>query len=234
MASNQYQYRSHIFSLSEVELAMHENLITCVIFGNEGNVQVNGKRAQLIGRIICIKPDVMHGVLIPEGGAEVLYLDGVKLPEDMAEFTVLDNRWADVPASFHRSDRQRIGALRKALGGRDICNEQIVLSIIERLYVNPLDRMTQEELAEYMGLDRTQALKTFKRITGQTFRRYKKWAATVSVTSSVCNNGIFIGHAGLDAGFSDAAHTARTAKEVFGLTPTDGANSLIGISTLLA
>ena len=91
--------------------------------------------------------------------------------------------------------------------------------------------MSQDELAKKLGLGRTQALRYFKRVTGQTFRRYKKWAASIAVTSSVFN-GQVIGHAGMDAGFSDAAHTSRTAKELFGLSPSNGVISLRGISTL--
>jgi methylphosphotriester-DNA--protein-cysteine methyltransferase len=92
--------------------------------------------------------------------------------------------------------------------------------------------MTQDELALNLGLERTQALKYFKSVTGQTFRRFKKWAASVTVTSFVFD-GQVIGQAGMDAGFSDAAHTSRTVKELFGLTPTDGVKSLRGIATLV-
>lgn len=213
---------------------MHENLSTCVIFGHKADVQVHGESERVSGRIVCIKPDVMHGVVVPEGGADVLYLDGVKLPSDYADFSSLDNAWADIPEAFHCADKKRFLELRRALDSDFSSNDQKILAVIERLYVHPLERMSQEELAQHLGMERTQALKLFKRVTGQTFRRFKKWAASVTVTSSVFNDGLIIGHAGLDAGFSDAAHTSRTAREVFGLTPTDGVNSLKGISTLLA
>jgi AraC-like DNA-binding protein len=80
-------------------------------------------------------------------------------------------------------------------------------------------------------MERSQALKYFKDTTGQTFRRFKKWTASVTVTKCVLG-GQIIAHAGLDAGFSDAAHTSRTARELFGLTPTAGIGSLRSITTL--
>ena len=234
MNSNKYRYRSHIFSLSKVALAMHENLITCVIFGKGKNVRVVGEKQEISGSIVCIKPDVMHGVFVPAEGAEVLYLDGVKLPKEQSDFILLDNQWADIPNAFFSQDHARINSLREALDASVKPSDPRVLAVIEQLFENPLERMSQEQLSEFMELERTQALKVFKRETGQTFRRFKKWAASVTLTSLVFNDGEIISHAGLDAGFSDAAHTTRTAREVFGLTPTEGASSLRGISTFIS
>lgn len=231
--SQQYtHYRSHMFSLAESELELHENLITCVIFSNKELVCVSDHSKRLKAKIICIKPDVNHRVSIPSGGAEILYFDGVKLNDDFADFESLDAQWEHIPAAFKKLEFDIIEKFRVFLNSGKTPVNLPILAVIEELYSSPLERMTQNELAEELGLERTQALKYFKSVTGQTFRRFKKWAATVTVTSSVFN-GQNVSLAGIDAGFSDAAHTSRTAREVFGLTPTSGASSLRNITTLV-
>lgn len=230
--SNEYtHFRSHMFSLGESELELHENLITCVIFSNEELVSVSNDKAEISAKIICIRPDVNHRVSIPSGGAEIIYFDGVKLRDDFADFEALNIEWAHIPEAFNNTDYSSIEEFRVFLDCEKTPPNHPILAVIDELYSSSLDRMSQDELSEKLGLERTQALKYFKSVTGQTFRRFKKWAASVTVTSSVFK-GQIIGTAGIDAGFSDAAHTSRTAREVFGLTPTSGANSLRGIVSI--
>lgn len=221
-----------MFSLSQTKLEMHENLITCIIFCKQDCIHVGDSKTDIKAPIVCIKPNVEHWVLIPESGAEILYLDGVKLHHDFDNFQTLSNDWQSIPESFYNEEHQAIESFRTFLNRDTEMPNQPILDVIEALYTTPLNRMTQDELAAKLGLERTLALKYFKSVTGQTFRRFKKWAASVTVTASVFN-GEIIGHAGIDAGFADAAHTSRTAKELFGLTPTDGVGSLRGISTLV-
>ena len=152
--------------------------------------------------------------------------------DDFDDFQPLSNDWQSIPESFYNKQHLAIENFRTFLNRDTEMPNQPISEVIEALYAMPLNRMTQDELAANLGLERTLALKYFKDVTGQTFRRFKKWAASVTVTSSVFN-GQIIGHAGIDAGFSDAAHTSRTARELFGLTPTAGVNSLRGISTLI-
>jgi AraC-like DNA-binding protein len=221
-----------MFSLSATELAMHENLMTCVIFGTENVVRVSNGTTDVTAEIICIKPNVFHRVFIPDGGADVLYLDAVKLHHNFANFEALSRDWSNIPEDFKNGDHNAIAAFRDFLDTEKVAPTRHIFDVIEELYSTPLNRMTQDELALNLGLERTQALKYFKSVTGQTFRRFKKWAASVTVTSFVFD-GQVIGQAGMDAGFSDAAHTSRTVKELFGLTPTDGVKSLRGIATLV-
>ncbi|MDT0596054.1 AraC family transcriptional regulator [Glaciecola petra] len=231
--SQQYtHYRSHMFSLAESELELHENLITCVIFSNNELVCVSNDNKELKAKIICIKPGVNHRVSIPAGGAEILYFDGVNLSANFTAFESLESEWEHIPAAFKKYEFDIIESFRIFLNGGKTSPNLPILAVIEELYSSPLDRMTQDKLAEKLGLERTQALKYFKSVTGQTFRRFKKWAASVTVISNVFN-GQNISLAGIDAGFSDAAHTSRTARELFGLTPSSGANSLRNITTLV-
>ncbi len=226
------QFRSHLFSMSQTKLALHENFMVCVIFCERGSIRVADKNIEVEGSIICIKPDRYHSVVIPQGGAEILYLDGVKLPDNQDDFTQLCNDWTYIPEAFHNKEHCKIDTFRNYLNAKEVVPDKTLLTILEELYTSPLNRMTQDELAIKLGLERSQALKYFKDVTGQTFRRFKKWAASISVTSNVFQ-GQIIGHAGIDAGFSDAAHISKTAKALFGITPSVGINSLRNISTLV-
>lgn len=220
-----------MFSLSQTRLDEHENLITCIIFANQEPVVVESIGEQLSAKIVCIKPDVNHKVFIPASGAEILYLDGVKLHQHFKDFESLSNKWQAIPSAFYDSDHDTLEAFKRYLDRENSAPNYPIINVIEELYQNPFSRMTQSELANRLCLERTQALKYFKSVTGQTFRRFKKWSAMITVTSDVLN-GQIISHAGLDAGFSDAAHATRSAKELFGLTPTNGVNCLKRLTTL--
>lgn len=186
-----------MFSLSQTKLEMHENLITCIIFCQQGCIHVGDAKTDTKAPIVCIKPNVEHWVLIPESGAEILYLDGVKLRDDFDDFQPLSNDWQSIPESFYNKQHLAIENFRTFLNRDTEMPNQPISEVIEALYAMPLNRMTQDELAANLGLERTLALKYFKDVTGQTFRRFKKWAASVTVTSSVFN-GQIIGHAGID------------------------------------
>lgn len=60
----------------------------------------------------------------------------------------------------------------------------------------------------------------------------RRLPASLTATSFVFN-GQVIEQAGIDAGFSDAAHTSWSVQELLGLTPTDGVKGHRGIATLV-
>jgi len=225
-------FRTHLFSLDATEIALHKNLMTCVIFGRSNPVYVGNEQAKIEADIVCIKPDILHRVIVGEGGAEVMFLDGVQLSTAQANFEKVDQTWQHVPEAFNALDYKTIADFRQNLDGNGAPPDPQILEIVEELYSSPLNRMSQDELSTRLGLERTQALRHFKAVTGQTFRKFKKWAASVAVTHSA-HQGQEIGIAGIDAGFSDASHTTRTAGEVFGLTPTHGLDNLRNVSTLV-
>lgn len=74
-------------------------------------------------------------------------------------------------------------------------------------------------------------MRHFKATTGQTFRKFKIWAAMMCAVDAA-HNGEKIGLAGIQAGLSDAAHLTRTAATLFGITPTQGLSGLSGFTSM--
>lgn len=220
-----------MFSIGAAEIAPHKNLMPCVIFGRGNPVCVVNEQHKTEADIVCIKPGVLHRVEVRDGGAEIIYLDGVHLSASQADCASMNLAWRDIPDAFYASDRDAIGEFRKALDVNGVPSDPHVMRIVEELYSYPLNRLSQDELAVRLGLERTQALRHFKWTTGQTFRGFKRWAASVALVKSA-HRGLAIGLAGIDAGFSDAAHTSRTVVEIFGLTPTAGLRTLRSVSDL--
>lgn len=230
MVSLTPSFRNHLFSFEAAELAMHKNLMTCVIFGRTQPVLVTNGQLELEADIVCIKPDIFHRVSIREGGAEIMYLDGISLPDSTDIFEHIDISKKHMPDALKMDNHQAVTDFRRELEGERLLPDPIIMEIVEQLYTGSHERMSQEVLSQKLGLERTQALRHFKRNTGQTFRKFKIWAAVLTAAHNAFS-GEQIGLAGADAGFSDAAHTARTAMATFGMTPTMGLKRLTMMST---
>jgi AraC-like DNA-binding protein len=220
-----------MFSFGQGRLEMHKNLMTCVIIGHKRSVCVADDIQSIEADIICIKPGVGHSVAVQAGGADIYYFDGLRLPETAPSFIGLNPEWRALRFAFDDRDHTTVEAFRQTLVAQKPPPDQGVMGIVSDLYSRPFERLPQTELAQRLGLERTQALRHFKATTGQTFRKFKIWAAMVAAARSAYG-GERIGLAGIEAGFSDAAHLARTAKQTFGLTPTDGIAGLKNIQTL--
>lgn len=233
MPSNAPAFRNHKFSFAKGELGLHENLMTCVIVGCKGQVLVSDDREQTEAYAICIKPDVIHRVVIPEGGAEIVYLDGVQQVANAPKFGELPEAWQGLPKAIQTRDHIALAAYRKLLNRNDTPSDAGVMRIVERLYKDPFERLSQLDLAHALQLERTLAMRHFKSTTGQTFRKFKIWAAMMCAVDAAYN-GEKIGLAGIQAGFSDAAHLTRTASTLFGITPTQGLSGLRGFTTITA
>ncbi len=231
MSNPVYSFHNHRFSFATGALALHQNLMTCVIVGRNYPVTVSNDHDWLTAQIICIKPGVPHRVTVPEGGAEIVYLDGIQLAAAQSAFAPLSPEWRALPDAFEARDHTAISVFRDLLNTDHTPPDPDVMKVVHALYTEPFTRLSQSDLADALYLERTQALRHFKATTGQTFRRFKIWAAIVSATRSA-HQGEQIGLAGIETGFSDAAHLARTASTVFGVTPTAGLSGLTGIVTL--
>ena len=143
----------------------------------------------------------------------------------------LTSEWRGLARAFDLQDFAALNTFRSRLEQDRLPPDQSVMEIVKELYLAPFTRLSQTDLASALGLERTQALRHFKATTGQTFRRFKIWAAFVAATRSA-HAGERIDHAGIEAGFADAAHLARTAGIVFGVTPTVGLSGLKAIETM--
>lgn len=231
MHTNPPRFHNHRFCFAQGSLALHKNLMSCVIIGREKPVHVADESSGFDSLVICIKPNITHCVEVGAGGADIYYFDGLRLPKDAPNISALDPKWNALQSAFDEKDLAALGEYRHLLEGQQSPPDPAVMKIVQDLYARPLDRLSQTDLADCLGLERTQALRHFKATTGQTFRKFKIWAALVAATRSAFA-GEKIGLAGVEAGFSDAAHTTRTAMQIFGLTPTDGISGLIKMQTV--
>ncbi len=224
-------FRTHMFSMGETHLKMHKNNTSCVIFSRDLPLNVSNDESEVEAHIVSIRPNVLHRASIGSEGADVLYFDGIQYEDRKPDFERLDKEWALIPNAMRRQDYRTVEAFREFLGYDNYSGSIQMVNVIDELYSDPFIRMSQDDLAERLGLERTQALRFFKTVTGQSFRKFKKWAGLIAA-SHMANRGDSIGLAAIDAGFSDAAHISRTAKEVFGLTPTIALSTLTSLITL--
>lgn len=227
-----HSFHNHLFAFDEGNLAMHENLMPCIIVGKQHPVFVSNDTQHIEADVICITPGLAHRVAVRRGGADIIYLDGVDLAHSKAPFCQLSSDWRALPAAFEPQDHRKVAEFRANLDASSGPRDQSVMRIVSRLYDDPFTRLSQMDLAQALTLERSQALRHFKATTGQTFRKFKIWTGIVAATR-MAMGGSQIGHAGVEAGFSDAAHLTRTASSVFGTTPTKGLSGLIGMQTLI-
>lgn len=225
MAAMRNEFRNHLFTFDEGELQRHENLMPCVIVGIRNPVVVVTDNESSKAEVTWIRPGVPHRVSFGPGGAEIMYLDGVRFDTTSPEIGVLSQDWRTLPECFESRNHEVMLEFRIKLEGKNTPPDPTVMTIVKRLYDDPFLRLSQDELARELGLERTQALRHFKATTGQTFRKFKIWAGILAAAHAGFNGEKF-GIAGISSGFSDGAHLARTAGEVFGITPTQGLSGL--------
>jgi methylphosphotriester-DNA--protein-cysteine methyltransferase len=94
-----------------------------------------------------------------------------------------------------------------------------VAEAIRAIYADPMQRMSQGELARCLGMERTRALRCFKTATGQTFRELKTRSA-LQYAAQRMSVGALVRTAAMDAGFADTAHPSRVFHRGFGLAPS--------------
>ena len=81
----------------------------------------------------------------------------------------------------------------------------------------PAENIPLADLAAVAELSKPRLLHLFKDNTGVPIRRYRLWERMRQVSKAV-GRGANLTDAALSAGFSDSAHLARAAREMFGLS----------------
>ena len=92
-----------------------------------------------------------------------------------------------------------------------------VARIAAMIRETPAENIPIAELAAAAELSEPRLLHLFKDNTGVPIRRYRLWERMRQVSRSVVR-GANLTDAALSAGFSDSAHLARAAREMFGLS----------------
>jgi AraC-like DNA-binding protein len=201
------------------KLAAHANAVTCVLIGRTGPLRLECDGRRTDGEIVLVRPGVVHGVVLAERGADVLYLNGLAFPFEAPLAQALDGALSQLAADAMRGDRSATQELRARLIARAPRLPTGIAEVVRAIYADPMQRMPQGELARRLRMDRTRALRCFKAATGQTFRDFKRWFA-LQHASRLMAEGALVRTAAMDAGFADTAHLSRVFRRGFGLTPS--------------
>jgi AraC-like DNA-binding protein len=199
-------------------LSAHRNPVTCLLSGLDRPLIVLAGGERIEADMVMIRPDIEHSVEIC-GRARVLYFDGLAFPFDSAVASRLPRRFNSLATDALEGSVDATWELRHRLADHEeLCPPEIA-KIVEDIISDPMDRMSQIELANRIGMERTRALRSFKRATGMTFRAFKNWAGVQAAAREIAR-GELVRTAALDAGFSDSAHLTRSFRIAFGTTPS--------------
>jgi AraC-like DNA-binding protein len=201
------------------KLGAHANAVTCVLLGRTGPLRLECAGRRVDGDVVLVRPGVVHAVALAERGADVLYLNGLAFPFDAPLAQVLDGVLSHLAADALRGDRGAMHELRARLTTRAPRLPTGIAEVVRAIYADPMQRMSQRELALRMHMERTRALRCFKAATGQTFRDFKRWSA-LQHAAQLMVEGALVRTAAMDAGFADTAHLTRVFRQGFGLTPS--------------
>jgi AraC-like DNA-binding protein len=210
-------YRNSLYQFVAGDLAAHCNPVTCVLHGKDRPLVVKHGKERVHGGIVLIRPGVEHRVEIG-GAARVLYLNGLDFPSDSQLADVLRGRLEQLAMSALDGDASAQYELRERLSRRQTPCSPAVAEVARAIGADPMLRMTQDELAKRLSMERTRALRAFKAETGMTFRGFKRWVGLQAATRRIAE-GDLVRNAAMDGGFSDTAHLTRTFKAFFGITP---------------
>ena len=210
------------FPVGTRALAPHANPVTAVLAGRMGSLRLDRGGLCVEGDLLLVRPGIVHGVALAERGADVLYLNGLAFPSDAPLAQALEGPLARVAREALDGDASAVAELRDRLAPpRERALPPDMAAVVRAIRGDPMWRMSQDELASRLGMERTRALRYFRRATGQGFREFKLWSALQYATQQMAG-GALVRTAAMDAGFADTAHLSRVFRRVFGLTPSEG------------
>jgi AraC-like DNA-binding protein len=218
-------FATSVFSVEVDGVAAHCNPVVCVISGIRGSVSVIGGAERVSGDVVLIRPGIEHRVECAGSGLNAMYLDGVVWDGGAALAQRLSGGIGQLAldAIFQNGEAQ--DELRRRLTVEAPPCPRALAAVIEELASDPMARMSQLELAARLQMERTAALRLFKAVTGQTFRRFKQWSGLQHAARQIAS-GELVRTAAMDAGFADTAHLTRTFRLSFGLTPSEAIQGL--------
>ena len=210
------------FPVGTRALAPHANPVTAVLAGRMGSLRLDRGGLCVEGDLLLVRPGIVHGVALAERGADVLYLNGLAFPFDAPLAQALEGPLARVAREALDGDASAVAELRDRLAPpRERALPPDMAAAVRAIRGDSMWRMSQDELASRLGMERTRALRYFRGATGQGFREFKLWSALQYATQQMAG-GALVRTAAMDAGFADTAHLSRVFRRVFGLTPSEG------------
>lgn len=198
-------------------LASHRNPVTCLLCGLDRPLVLRADGQRIESDVVLIRPGVAHSVEIG-GRAKVLYFNGLPFPFDTAASHV-PKRLSSLALDALDGNIDAQWDLRGRLADIELACPSEIARIVEEIVKDPMNRMSQVELANRTGMERTRALRFFKAATGMTFRAFKNWTGLQAAARQIAD-GELVRTAAMDTGFSDSAHLTRTFRSSFGTTPS--------------
>jgi AraC-like DNA-binding protein len=212
-------FTSTILPIAVKRLAAHPNVVLAVLAGRAGPIIVEQDGVCVTGDVLLVRPGIVHSVLCTERGADVLYLNGLAFPFDAPLAVPLRGIVEQLARRSFGGDPGAIEELRARLAFATRPLPAKIADIVRATQADPMRRVTQNELARYLDLERTRALRCFKAATGLTFRRFKLWSGLQHAAQQMARRTL-VRTAAMDAGFADTAHLSRVFRSAFGVSPS--------------
>ena len=228
MPAGEPAFSTSVFSVDVAGVARHPNPVTCVVRGRRGPLTVVGQGQSVTADIVIIRPGIEHHIICGVGGLSAMYLDGARWQNPGPLAQRLEGRLGELALAGMQLDCDAQRELRERLDHSQDRLHSGMNAVLTDLTSEPMARMSQDELAKRLGLERTKALRLFKESTGTTFRQFKRWTGLQHAARLIVA-GALARTAAMDAGFADTAHLTRTFKQCFGLTPSQ---AIAGLPTI--
>lgn len=212
-------FTNTILPIGVRRLAAHPNVVMAVLAGRAGPIIVGHDGVCVTGDVLLVRPGIVHSVLCAERGADVLYLNGLTFPFEAPLAMPLKGILELLARRSFGGDPGAIGELRARLAFATSPLPAKIADVVRATQADPMRRVTQDELARYLGMERTRALRCFKAATGLTFRRFKLWSGLQYAAQQMAGHTL-VRTAAMDAGFADTAHLSRVFGSTFGLSPS--------------
>ena len=94
-----------------------------------------------------------------------------------------------------------------------------VRRVVDSIRQDPVSNISNDSLAEAVGLSGDRLQRLFKDATGVPIRRYRLWAR-LFVISTLMAMGSSLTDAALSAGFSDSSHLTNVFRNMLGMSPS--------------
>jgi AraC-like DNA-binding protein len=203
----------------------HKNRVPCIIIGDDRPILVETPDGRICGPAVYIAPGKTHRVHFGRQPSRTLYLEGIRsslLPDSQVARRIdgVELDWILTATNRWCRDQERELLAHFHYQAPPISVPSKLAERLDDLRADPQSRLSQMQLAQALGIERTQALKFFKASTGMTLRSYQIWKSIRGALEAVAAGADFQ-TAGLDNGYCDAAHFSRTFRSTFGLTLSD-------------
>src|SRR5262245_43409441 len=139
------------------KLAAHANAVTALLMGRTGPLRLECDGRRVDGDVVLVRPGVVHAVALAERGAAVLYLNGLAFPFDAPLAQVLSGVLAHLASDALRGNRCAMHELRARLTARAPRLPAGIAEVVRAIYADPMQRMSQGELAHRLHTERTRA-----------------------------------------------------------------------------